>query len=232
MERRMSAFHLCTKHLLRLAALALAVQMCAPLQAAHAQDVAATQSQPAIPCALPAGKWGCFGMIEMRPDGKAVRLTQFSNGDMLMEIEQDGRTKRLLIAMSTHSERYFGLTESELTLGRIPGSEISTLRNPFLFFTDAFAGPIMALHLGFPDGPSSVPSSATTRHVALWGKPGDITAQSLSATRVSYRLEMNGHGFSGDYNEKRPEPLRDSDIASWGPAQQMQTVPAPVAKRP
>jgi hypothetical protein len=220
----MSAFRLCTKHLPRVAALALALPLSLPLTAVHAQDVGASQRQVVVPCgrALQAGEWGCFGTMDMRIDGKAYRLAQFSNGDFLAEIEENGRVRHLLARFATHSEQFFGLDESELTFAR----------NPFLFLTDGFAIPVMALHLGFPGGPSTVPAAAATKHVDLWGKPADITASSLSATRVGYRLEFGGRNVSGEYDVKRPEPLRESDLASWGPAQQMPKAPAPGARQP
>jgi hypothetical protein len=205
--------------------LSLAVQFWVPMPAACAKDQEARRENIEAQCPLPVGEWRCFsfGTIELRADGASFRLTQFSNADSLAEIEKKDHIRRLLTRKATGSELYFGLPDSELVFSR----------NPFRFFAEGFAAPLMALHLGFPGGPSSLSSEPATRNVVLWGTPAAITAWSLPDKRVGYRLDGMGHAFEGEYGTKHPEPLSDGDIAAWGAPQHVQNLPLqPSPNRP
>ena len=161
------------------------------------QDAAATPQ-----CEVPGRSWECIGVVEIRVAGQTLRMSRFSNDELLAEVESPAISKRLFVAQPSGTELYFGLSRQELSH---PGE------NPFLFFDYAFALPVGALRAAFPDGPGSVPVEEAQRSVTVSGKVVSISATQLSSSEVAFRLEASNLGpISGRFSIKRLEPLPES----------------------
>lgn len=168
------------------------------------------------------GEWGRFGVIEMRRDGKVARLTRYSNGDYLGEIEVAGKVKRMLMAGPKLSPLYFGLSDQELEFSR----------NPFFMFFEGASIPLFALHLGFPGGPASLLPTPTQQPVKIGPDTVMVCAWNAPGTGlVEYRLsgEAQSPKLAGQVSMTSPEPLTQPEIDSWGPPQQVKP-PQPVAR--
>ncbi|GAB3405748.1 hypothetical protein NX774_22025 [Massilia agilis] len=199
--------------------LVLATLLCAPV---GAQPATSPRDQANAMWAGSVGEWGRYGMIEMRADGKVSRLTRYSNGDYLGEIEVAGKVKRLLMTGPQLSPLYFGLSEQELDFGR----------NPFFMFLEGAAIPLFALHSGFPGGSASLLPTPAEHPIKIGRDTATISAWNAPGTGVvQYRLAGNAQSpkVAGQVSMTRPEPLTQREIDSWGPPQQVNP-PKPVAR--
>lgn len=169
------------------------------------------------------GEWGRFGTIEMRANDKVSRLTRYSNGDYLAEIEAAGKVQRLSMTGPRLAPLYFGLSEQELEFGR----------NPFFMFLEGAAIPLFALHMGFPAGPASLLPAPSERSVKIGPDTVTVSAwTALEAGVVEYRMAGTAHSvtLAGRISMAQPSPLTQRDIDSWGPPQQVK--PPQQAARP
>jgi hypothetical protein len=149
-----------------------------------------TATHAASACPAPAGSWDCVGAVEIRVGEQAFRMSRYANDEMLAEIEAKSGNKRFLVAQPSGSELYFGLSPQEMSS---PGA------NPFAFFDYAFALPVAALRLAFPDGPLSVAASAAKRDVVVDGNPVTIHASKRGDGRIEFQLETAATGLLAGY---------------------------------
>jgi hypothetical protein len=173
-----------------------------PGRAAAAADRAA--------CADEAGAWGCVGSIEIHDQHNVYRLTVFRNGDSLSQIDEPGKVRRLLTKQAARAQLYFGLSQDEL----------DPEHNPFSFFGEGFATPVMALDQAFPGGPTTVPFEPVRKQLKMRGGPSALTAWRLPDGSIGYQLEFAGRPtLAGTYSARRPASISDSYMAAnWGPA--------------
>jgi hypothetical protein len=152
--------------------------------------------------------WQSVGMVEMQLPLTVVRITLFSNDELLAEIVVEGTAKRMLRLRPSGSELYFGLSESELPLGK----------NPFMFFDLAFAAVLIPLDQAFPEGPSTVPVVAVTREGVADRKHFVLVAERSEAGRILCRVTWDGldEPVSGVIDIARPPPWAGTvPVAEW-----------------
>jgi hypothetical protein len=152
--------------------------------------------------------WECIGMVEIRVGETTYRMSRYSNNEILADIEAKSGRKRYLVAQPSGTEWYFGLSPEEISN---PGM------NPFAFFDYAFALPVAALRMAFPDGPSSIPESAVQRNVVVEANPVAIRASKLADGRIAFRLEIASAGaIVGQLSPALLPPLDGNyPIAEW-----------------
>lgn len=160
------------------------------------------------PCAAAGTSWECIGMVEIRVGGAAYRISRYANNEMLADIEANGSRKRYLVAQPSGTEWYFGLSPQELAA---PAS------NPFAFFDYAFALPVAALRLAFPDGPASIPGVAVQRSVVVEANPVTIRASKHTTGDIEFRLEIGAAGaIEGQMHPALLEPMDASfSLNGW-----------------
>lgn len=152
--------------------------------------------------------WECVGMVEIHVGDSAYRMSRYANNEMLADIEAKGGRKRYLVAQPSGSEWYFGLSQQQIAS---PGA------NPFTFFDYAFALPVAALRLAFPDGPASVPAAAVERKVVLESNPVAVRASKLADGRIAFRVQIGAAGaIEGQLDPALLQPLQgDYPITEW-----------------
>ena len=152
--------------------------------------------------------WESVGTMDVRYGGTVVRMTRFRNDEVLAEIEAAGGVKRYLRAQPSDSELYLGLADDELSIGR----------NPFQFLDIAFAGPLEALAVTYPEGPSTVPLVPRTGLVVASGKLFVLDAHRTADGVVVYRLDASGLAapLGGAIDFGRPMPWPASQpMSQW-----------------
>lgn len=152
--------------------------------------------------------WECVGMVEIRVGEFAYRMSRYSNSEMLADIEAKSGRKSYLVAQPSGSEWYFGLSPQEMS---------NPAANPFAFFDYAFALPVAALRLAFPDGPLSVPALPVQRNVVVEANPVAIRASKLANGRIVFRLDIAAAGaIEGQLSPALLQPLEGGyPITEW-----------------
>ncbi|MDB5934722.1 MAG: hypothetical protein JWQ01_2066 [Massilia sp.] len=147
-------------------------------------------------------------MVEIRIGEMTLRMSRYSNSEMLAEIEGKAGSKRYLVAQPSGAGLYSGVSPQEIA---------TPAANPFAFFDYAFALPVAALRLAFPDGPSSIPASEVQRDVVVESIPVTIRASTSSDGRVVFRLQSPATGLmEGQLSPGLLEPLDgDYRISGW-----------------
>jgi hypothetical protein len=127
--------------------------------------------------------WGHFGEVTMHfthPDTNEagfVRVVAFENWDLLVEVHQASRVKKLLQLHTPTVSAYYGLTDEELS---------SSSKNPFMFFGYALAPALGPLMSAFPDGIKQVPYTETTFKRIYERKPFRGTVVRMSMDEIKY----------------------------------------------
>lgn len=160
------------------------------------------------PCAGAGTSWHCIGLVEIRVGEVSYRMARYSNSELLADIESKIGRKRYLVAQPSGTEWYFGLSSQVISN---PGT------NPFAFFDFAFALPVAALRLAFPDGPASVPELAVQRDVVVDSNPVAIRASKLANGGIEFRIEIASAGpIEGQLSPMLLQPLDGNyRIAEW-----------------
>jgi hypothetical protein len=160
-------------------------------------------------CVDPARHW-CLGTLTFTAHEARVRVTQFSNDDILVELAEHERTGRMLMRADEKRPSYFGLSQDEQRPGGVG----------FKFSPEGWAIPLGALALAFPDGLTSVPPTETEKRVDLGGAPLVVTAWRLPDGGIGFRLYKPGFAppiVAGAFSNARPAPLDEGTISRWGP---------------
>jgi hypothetical protein len=162
-------------------------------------------------CASKKDDWTCFGTMQVQSDpaGPRWRMSKFPNGEFLAQIETGASSKSLLVVQPSGLRLYRGLSADE--------SALTGKANPFARMDLAFARQLVALRLGFPAGPSSVPDGESIHRVLLPGdEPVTITTVRTNHTRLTYKLEsVSAHG-EGAWDGATQNPLPQSySLIGW-----------------
>ncbi|MDR3630823.1 MAG: hypothetical protein P4L42_10840 [Desulfocapsaceae bacterium] len=129
--------------------------------------------------------WRLFGSFELQLKTEngpvTVRMTDFSNGEVLAEREERGVKQQRLTVQPSGLQLFAGLDGKE--------SPESRQKNPFTFIEGAFPYPIMVLETAYQSGPDSVPEAAEVKEMMLEGKyPATLQASRPSAATVRFHL--------------------------------------------
>jgi hypothetical protein len=147
-------------------------------------------------------------MVEIRVGGVAYRISRYANSEMLADIDAGSSRKRYLVAQPSGTEWYFGLSPHEVS---------APAANPFAFFDYAFALPVAALRLAFPDGPSSIPEVAVQRSVVVEANPVTIRASKRTTGDIEFRVELGAVGaIEGQLHPALVKPMEEGfSLAGW-----------------
>jgi len=133
--------------------------------------------------------WSCFGVLEVRtpnaPPGNVARMIRYANGEIMFEIEKDGRVARALLIPKADAQFFFGLQN---------GAGIEPNRNPFAFIDQTFGVVVRNLHSAFPLGPKAATEAPRESNAAA---PGDasfaVTIQRIDSQSIRYTLTPIEH---------------------------------------
>jgi len=167
-------------------------------------------------------QWGCIGHLDMRAPQATVRISGYENREMLVQLEQGGAPRRLLVT------RQGGFVDSD--------SDIRAGKQPFAYFGYALAPVLMTLPLMFPDGPESVPRTPLTRTLQVESNTrATVTASRGADGAIRFRIEGErvGGPIEGSYRSGLLPPLpADFDMRGWyrapGPGRFGEPPPGPV----
>lgn len=164
-------------------------------------------AEAVAPCPASASSWHCLGAVEMRVGERTFRMSRYANDEMLAEIEEKAGSKRYLVAQPSGSELYLGLSPQEIS---------DPAANPFAFFDYAFALPVAAVRLAFPNGPISVPASTVKRDVVVEGNRVAVRASRPSGGLITYQVESAAGVISGQIIPRLLQPLEGGySLAGW-----------------
>ena len=164
-------------------------------------------AQAVAPCPASAPSWECIGAVEMHVGDRAFRMSRYVNDEMLAEIEEKAGSKRYLVAQPSGSQLYFGLSPQEIA---------DPAANPFAFFDYAFALPVAAVRLAFPNGPISVPASEVKRDVVIEGNQVTVRASQPSRGLIAFRVESAAGVIFGQIIPRLLQPLEGSySLTGW-----------------
>lgn len=157
---------------------------------------------PALARDCPKGSsWECFTEVSVDTADFKLHVAVFDNQEMMGEMEQAGRLRRIIVAGPNKPSLYAGMTSAEMAQANA------------LHFMIPVSTVTHALARAFPRGPDSVPARATTVPAGA----GRITAARDAAGSISYTMDSAEFGkASGVYSTKKLLPLADDyPVSEW-----------------
>jgi len=155
-------------------------------------------------CAKRPVQWGCIGHVEMRLPQARIKVTGYENREVLVEFEQDGVRRRLLI-----------MDKGDFVDRR---DDIVADKHPFAFWGYALSPVMMTLPTLFPDGPDSVPLEPLTRTLQVEkDTTATVTASRDDDGAIRFRIVDNRLGrIEGSYRSGlQPALPGDFDMRGW-----------------
>jgi len=173
-------------------------------------------------CAERPVQWGCIGHVEMRLPQARFKVTGYENSEVLVELEQDGVRRRLLI-----------MDRGDFVDRR---DDIVSGKHPFAFWGYALSPVLMTLPRLFPDGPDSVPPEPLTRTLQVEkDTTATVTASRDDVGTIRFRIVDNRlDQIEGSYRPGlQPALPGDFDMCGWyravpGPSRIGEPPPMPV----
>lgn len=157
---------------------------------------------PAFARDCPKGtSWECFTEVSVDTADFKLHVAVFDNQEMMGEMEQAGRLRRIIVAGPNKPSLYAGMTSAEMA------------HTNALHFMIPVSTVTRALARAFPRGPDSVPERATTVSAGA----DRITAARNTAGSISYTMDSAEFGkASGVYSTRRLLPLADDyPVSEW-----------------
>ena len=155
-------------------------------------------------CAKRPMQWGCIGHVEMRSPQSMLKVAGYENHEMLVELEQDGVRRRLLVV----GKDSFVDRRDDIVAGK----------HPFAFWGYALAPVLITLPTLFPDGPDSVPVEPLTRTIQVESNTtATVTASRDADGAIRFRMAGDRFGrFEGSYRSGLlPALPGDFDMRGW-----------------
>jgi hypothetical protein len=170
--------------------------------------LALSRAAAAEPCDIPEVQWECVGTVEFRVQDKLMRMTFYNNGDVLAE-DDVGRDGTSMFLDKQKNEFHYRNLSDAMHSGKV--------RHPFQMFGEGAGMVVEMLRVGFPDGPSSVPSDDIERQIVLRGVPSlTVHARQAASGGILFRFDAPMLVTDGRYvaGQLPPQPA-DYEGRRW-----------------